>query len=296
MMKLSFYIMSIICFGITNCLWVFPIRKLSVLTTIIYRTLVTSFLFLLILLLNHYKVVILSSPFIPSGHIAGLTVLQSFAICSINFFGLYFYLKCIREMPVALTVGIQKVGVIFSICFGIFVYHEVVGLQEWIFCGLLLASALTIEGASFKFGQKVFSQGFIYCILALLFWSTSVLFKPLLQELGVILFSFILELSVLMMAIFLKFFSGQRKLERPDGRTLAYLLTIASFGFLGVLGINVALEGLPISLLSIIGLIGPCTTLLISVLVLKEKVVLRQWIGITLCLICGIMLSLTINQ
>lgn len=292
-MKIAFYILSIMCFGITNCLWVFPIKKLSVLATIICRTLMTSSLFLLILLLYHYNVIPLSHPFkIGSSNISSFKILETFLLCSINFFGLYFYLKCIKEMPVALTVGIQKVGVIFSICFGIFIYNEVVSLVEWICFAVLILSALVIEGASFKLGKQLFSKGFTFCILAILFWSTSVFFKPLLQELGVILFSFILELSVFTMAILLSIFSKAKIFGIPDSRTILYLITIALFGFLGVLGINVALEGLPISFLSIIGLIGPCTSLLISVLILKEKVILRQWIGIGLCLVCGLVLSL----
>lgn len=293
-MKLSFYILSIICFGITNCLWIFPIKKLSILTTIIYRTLITSSLFLLILLLNTYHVIFLNPPFIiGSASISLFTIFETFFICSINFFGLYFYLKCIKEMPVALTVGIQKVGAIFSICFGIFIYHEVVGLVEWICCGVLLFSALVIEGVSFKYGKHLFSRGFTFCILALFFWSTSVLFKPLIQELGVILFSFILEISVLLMAILLKAFSNERSFQKPDDRTTFYLVIIALFGFLGVLGINVALEGMPISLLSIIGLIGPCVTLLVATFILKEKILVRQWIGIALALISGILLSIS---
>ncbi len=292
-MKLAFYIISIICFGITNCLWVFPIRKLSILSTIIYRTLITSSLFGLILLLNYSNVIVLKHPFIiGSNHVSAFTILETFFICSINFFGLYFYLKCIKEMPVALTVGIQKLGVVFSICFGIFIYHETVSLVEWLCFAVLLFAALIIEGASFKFGRQLFSRGFTFCILALFFWSTSVLFKPLLQELGVILFSFILEISVLVMAILLNIYSKNKSFQKPDGNTILYLITIALFGFFGVMGINVALEGLPISFLSIIGLIGPCTSLLIAVFILKEKVILRQWIGIGMCIICGLILSL----
>lgn len=291
-MKLAFYISSIICFGITNCLWVYPIKKLSVLSTIIYRTIVTSSLFLLILSLNHYQIILLKPPFISLGNFSWLATLEAFALCSINFFGLYFYLKCIKEMPVALTVGIQKVNVIFSICFGIFVYKEVVGLVEWICCAIFLFSALIIEGVTFKLGKQWFSKGFKYLILAILFWNTSVLFKPLLQQMGVIPFSLILEMAVLAMATLLLTFSKNEAMAKPDRQTWGYLVVIALFGFMGVLGINVAIEGLPISLLSIIGLIGPCTTLLISVFILKEKIIVRQWVGIALCLMSAFLLSL----
>ena len=93
------------------------------------------------------------------------------------------------------------------------------------------------------------------------------------------------------MSSLLLFFSNE-KLQKSDKKTIGYLIVIALFGFTGVLGINVALEGLPISLLSIIGLIGPCISLLISFFILKEKMLIRQWVGIALCLASSFLLLL----
>lgn len=138
----------------------------------------------------------------------------------------------------------------------------------------------------------MFSKSFWYFVLALMFWNTSLLFKPLLQQLGVIPFSLISEIAVLSMASLLLIFSREEKLQKPNKKTWSYLIVIALFGFIGVLGINVALEGLPISFLSIIGLIGPFTSLVISFFILKERILIRQWIGITLCLISSLILSL----
>ncbi|MBD0351457.1 MAG: DMT family transporter, partial [Flavisolibacter sp.] len=145
-----------------------------------------------------------------------------------------------------------------------------------------------------KQDRKAMMQGVLYALLATLLWSGNfIVARGMHQKIGPVSLAFFrwLTATVFLFPVAQKAFFKEWRLVRPHWKyiSITALLGITFFNtFLYVAGryssaINLALIGTTAA---------PLFVLLISVLFLKEKVAMRQFIGALLCVI-GILLLIS---
>ncbi|MBV7439991.1 DMT family transporter [Weeksellaceae bacterium TAE3-ERU29] len=257
-------------FGITNSLWKKPQSKIGILPLIVTRSFFTSILFgVAVLIQNKFSSLTLE--------MAGNSVL----LCFINFFGFYFFLRAIKEKQVSEVIGLNKVSVLFGILIGYFYYKENINQYGFITVLLIALSVICIEFLKKKKSVKI-SKGFVFALLSTIFWSTDFLFKDSIKEIGALLFSFILEVSVFSIGFVLM------KLQKEKlniSVLLSYkktFLILIILGFTGVLGTIYSIQSLPIIVFALLNLVYPLTSYLFAGFYLKERLTGTQWVGVVL--------------
>ena len=260
-------------FGITNSLWKKPQSEIGILPLIVTRSFFTSILFgTAVLIQNEFSSLTLE--------MAGNAIL----LCFINFFGFYFFLRAIKEKQVSEVIGLNKLSVLFGILIGYFYYKENINQYGFIAVLLIALSVICIEFLGKKKAIKV-SKGFIFALLSTVFWSTDFLFKDSIKEIGALLFSFILEISVFSIGFILM----KVQKEKLDISVLSSykktFLILVTLGFTGVLGTIYSIQSLPIIVFALLNLVYPLTSYLFAGFYLKERLTRTQWIGVALGII-----------
>src|SRR5476649_746112 len=115
-MKLFSVLGYLLCFGISDCLWVYPNKKFPVIVSMAIRSVITCLFFTLL--------------FFLTGSYAQNWVIDDIItaifISCVSYGGLYFYVKSLKYEQASIiapvtTILTSLLGLIFSIMF----YHEV---------------------------------------------------------------------------------------------------------------------------------------------------------------------------
>ncbi len=289
-MALFFQFASMICFGITNCLWKPPLASLPVPVLILVRTFLTSFFFLILILLNlYFQFDSLNYFYKPFSELQFLDVAITIGICSINYWGLFFYNKSLSHTRTGITMIITCIGIIGSILFSVFLYSETITSQQIISIVLFVIAIWFLENLDSSFLKLKLSKGVLYAILSLLFWSTWPLFPIAFEKVGVLWFSLIMECTVLTLTFLIIWFSGsltQIFTYKPALlKNSKWIIPLAILGFGGVLFSNLAMSGQAVSNFAIFGLVQPLISLAFAALFMGERLTKLQYIGISIILL-----------
>ncbi len=279
-MSYLFIIFSIVSFGLSNCLWIYPLKRLSFLQVIILRSFITSLLFGSLLTLNIITGVNSTNTATP---ILFTEILKAIAISGFSYFGLFFYVKSLREEKVSIAVPVSSISSLFGLLFAVLVLGEAFSIQLF-FAMLLFTMGVYFIDTSLKSNFKL-SNGVSYNLLAAFFWGTSfAMFTYPVKEIGALLFSFVLESTVCVASILLN-----RHLNKEWFLALVKIdlsiIFLAVLGFSGIVCYNLSLSYLTVSLISALGIITPAVSILISATLLKERLKLIQYGGIALIFI-----------
>ena len=108
-------------------LWKPPLATLPVTILILVRTVLTSSFFLILILLNlYFQFDSLNSFYKPFGDLRFSDVAITVGICSINYWGLFFYNKSLSYTRTGVTIIISCIGTIVAILFSVFLYREAI--------------------------------------------------------------------------------------------------------------------------------------------------------------------------
>jgi drug/metabolite transporter (DMT)-like permease len=276
-------------FGISNCLWSYPLKEIPVFVLIGLRAGFTSLLFLSLILLQYNFDFIALQPFLFSiDHLSASTVFKAVLFCGISYFGLFFFNQSIKYGNVSISIPILSLGSVIGITAGVVLYNERFTLLKFIITIFFIGGLWCVEKLNPGIWRLRFSKGVFFSLLATLFWSAAIFFPMAVKSLSVLWFSLILELTVCCMSwigfLISQKRSGPTTFNFPIQRNLKWITALAVFGFSGVLFSNLALYHLPLHILGMMGIIQPVVSLVIANLVLKERLQLIQYIGILLIL------------
>jgi drug/metabolite transporter (DMT)-like permease len=274
-------------YGITNTLWYNPRNTIGTLPLIMIRSLSCFILFIT----SHYLLDYLQ--FIESKNIQIDIIFSTIQICIINYFGLFFFLLSLKHTKVSNTIGFSKIGLIFGITIGFFVYNEHISVAKIITC-LFIIIAISLIEKSIKTEKVTISKGLIYTFLSRFFWSSAFLFVPFINKLGILLFCSILEAVVFLMSIILYIFSNKETMQKITHKTKKEIILLILLGTIGTFCLNFAVSTTKsIIIFAFLGLIEPIVGLVVSKFYHNEKLNKLQLIGIIIGLLASVLLSLS---
>lgn len=279
-MGLIFISLSILSFGLSNCLWVYPLRQFSFLQVIVLRSFLTTVFFGCVLVfgsLTHFGIE-------TKGLGQIIEIGKAVALCAFSFFGLYFYVQSLKFEKVSLAVPVSSISGIFGVLTRIIVLQEAATIN---FIGALLLVLIGVNIVNVTpFGSYKLSKGVRYNLLAAFFWGVSfALFAIPIKSLGVISFAFILEITVFACSLILL------RIENliwsfPIHKIFdKYILLLAILGFCGVLFYNLSLIYIPVTEASLLGVLTTVVSIIIASILHKEQLTVKQYLGIALIII-----------
>lgn len=285
-----FISLSILSFGVGNCLWVWPLKRLNFLQVIILRSFLTAVLFAGLIVVSF--ITDFPEP-LKDDHMANVPalteVLSAVAICGFSYFGLYFYTRSLKEEKVGIAVPVSSINSLFGVLFGILVLNEPF---SYLLLVLVLAFAFAIYLIDYK-PVKTFSlsNGVMYNLAAAFFWGVGfAMFVFPVKAIGVLFFSFLLETTVCIFSIALyrmqagRWFFALSEIDIP-----ILLLAVAGFG--GVIFYNYSLLYLPVSMISALNALVPAVSVVISSIVLRERLRALQYVGVMIIILCLLLLE-----
>lgn len=277
--------MSILSFGISNCLWVYPLKRFKYLQVIILRSFLSAILFGSLVALNAITGVS-QTAFENATHnnaISLLSILKAVAISAFSYFGLFFYVKSLRTEKVSIAVPVSSISALFGVLFAVLVLGEAFSVQL-LFAMLLFTVGVYFIDLAIKINFKL-SRGVVYNLLAAFFWGTSfAMFIYPVKEIGALRFSFVLEATVCVASIVLnrylnkEWFLSFSRIDLP-------IVLLSIFGFCGIVFYNLSISYLPVSLISTLGMLTPAISILLATVLLKERLRWIQYGGIALIFI-----------
>ena len=287
MIALLVTILGHLFYGTTNVMWKNPRNEMGTLPLIITR----SFFSFLIFLISFFALT--NSGLITTPKITFWDLLSTAAICAVNYFGLFFYLKSLKHAPVSSTIGFGKVSLIIGVLSAYFLYDEEISTVKIIMCIIVLIGVTFIERAA-RIGSAVMSKGLMYSILCKLFWGTSYLFVPFIDKLGPILFCVVLEFIVCTLSCLLLIGSRSKFPSHTVSRRTKFEIGIlVVLGTGGTFCLNFALANISILLFATLALIEPILGLIISKIYHKERLTPLQYAGVWMGIVAAFVLGLT---
>lgn len=288
-MKLLPVLGYLLCFGFSDCLWVYPNQKLPVIVSMTVRSMVTCVLFALLFFVAVYCSII-------TWQFNGNDILTAIEISCISYCGLYCYVKSLNYEQVLVmapitTILTSLIGVVLTILF----YHEVLTLK--ISACLIAAFIGILLCFSKKQDKKVKlnKEAIILGVVAAICWGISyTFFKSPIDKLGVIPFSLILELTILVINILLLLADSNGKIIlslKPDKITFSLLL-IGVLVFFGTLLNSYSYKLFILLHLNILNKLGIIIPIAYGVLFLKEKPTYLQMGGVFILAIVSIIIIL----
>jgi len=258
----------LLCFGIADCLWVYPNKKLPVIVSMTVRSIVTCLLFaILFAIAVNYSLI--------TWHFNIKGILTAIEISCISYGGLYCYVKSLQYEQVSImapitTILTSLISVVLSIVF----YSEVLTLKILAcliaaFIGIILCFSKTNTIKS-----KINTKAALLCVIAAICWGVSyTFFKSPINKLGVIPFSLILESTILLINILLLLIDKDRKTIlslKPDKPTFSLLL-IGFLIFLGTLLNSYSYNLFILLHLNILNKLGIIIPIAYGVIFLRER-------------------------
>jgi drug/metabolite transporter (DMT)-like permease len=276
-------------FGLSNCFWSSPLKRVPLFLLITIRAGLTSCFFLsLILLQSAFDINFPESFHTPADGLTLEGVLISVFICAVNYFGLVFFTKSIKAGSVSLSIPILSMGAIIGIIVGIFLYKQPFSVPKAATGVLFTFGLWFMEKMNPQMWKLRFSKAVGFSLLSTLFWSTGAFFPIGIQRVGLLNFSFILEVTVCFMSFTIFLFQRKRdhspkiSIIKKDYQSVFFL---ALFGFMGVFCANLAFSYLPLTILGLITIIQPIVSMVFAGYLLKERLSYIQYIGVIIILV-----------
>jgi drug/metabolite transporter (DMT)-like permease len=281
MLGLLYLLLSTSFFGFSNAYWKKAIQDAPFLQVIFLRGIYTTSFFGLCYLLDLKWEIF--QPWL--GLRPDFTIEQlgmSFGLCLFSSFGLYFFVRSLKAEAVSLVAPISSINV-FGLLTAVLFLGENWGMKYTFALLCITLGVYFIFKSEWNFDSPTtFLKALRGSILASFFWGVSYsLFKYPINWLGVIPFSFLLELSVtLCVGVFL-FFQKQdwQRISHHPIRILALCIV------LGSTFLHVAYQTASVTQIIFVNKSQLVLTLFFSQLLYREKLSLPKIVGISLLLL-----------
>lgn len=293
-MSILFQILSILGFSLGNSLWHNPIQKLPITLIIALKSLLTSAIFLLIILiasqfsiLNEYGV---TRDF---NHITIIDIFYGVGLSAISFWGLYFFNQSLKHTASGISITVAGTGTIIGFLIAIFVYNETLTFINISSSILGTFGLWCLEKLNPAFLKLKFTKGMLFGLLSMFFWRIGGLFPLIINKIGVLEFSLVLEFTVFTISFLIFIFSYNRKSIKLNEIKpyLIIIILIALSNFFGVFGSNMALKFTSMVNYTILALLAPIVTFTISIVFYREKYSFIQYLGIVIIIFGGLGLN-----
>jgi len=272
-----------LAFSVSNMLWKHPLLSKHNSVVIVYRAGITGFLFAITFgFFYFYPQAIPTADLIkPLSNIPWWFWLASIALCVFSYFGLYYFTNAVQQGKISLVAPLGAVAQLFGILTALLAFGETISITK---ASASVLFVLSIIQVSYRKGHGItFTKQVVFIVLSCFFWGISFpLFLFPVREMGVLPFSLLLEITVLVTSLFLV----RHNLGRLDfqlGEFSKYAPIIAVMGlavYFGVLFNNISLTQIPVSLLITIGLAGEALTILYGMLRFKERLSTNEWLAV----------------
>ncbi|MBS1558422.1 MAG: DMT family transporter [Bacteroidetes bacterium] len=280
-MSYTFIFLSILSFSLSNCLWIYPLRRLSFLQVIVLRSFLTSVLFAT-LWFTIYFGWLPDFGGVDSTVSLALEIVYAILLCIFSFFGLYFYVRSLKVEKVSIAVPVSSISAFFGVATAIVYLGEPVHTSFFMVLILLTAGVMLINNKPIK--RFRFTKGVRYNLYAALFWGVSfALFVFPVKALGAVLFSFILEVVVCTCSLIL-LRRENKAWSFPLAQIDKYIVVLAFLGFGGIIFYNLSLLCLPVSTISLLSTITPALSVVMASVLFKEKLNSKQYAGLLIIL------------
>ena len=288
-----FFVLSyLICFGLSDCLWLFIKKDIPLSFVMLLRSIITTTLFLFLFLLVKFNFINIGFKIYPCSF---LQISEAVLLSIVSYWGLYFFVKSLNYNGVGLSATITTVtNSVLSLILSILFFKELLTFKISICFILAFIGILLCDKNSFQNSLKFkFTKGVGYCFLAAIFWAVSyTLFKNPIEKIGVINFSLILESSILLMGLIIFFVKKQtiliaKQISIKEKKIIAF---IGFLIFVGTLTNSASYNVLPLITLNILGKLGLTVPVLFGMILLKERPSTKQYLGIGILFLASIIL------
>jgi drug/metabolite transporter (DMT)-like permease len=285
MLYVLFGIISALSFGISNVYWKTAAKDVDYPYLVFFRGIIASLFFGLFWLTLVFSKTDVSGIMNTSASLGDF--FRTIVLCLVCALGLVFFLKSMKYTPVSITVALSSVNII-----GILVTVFIVGEQfspTYVFSfSLAILGILLVQKFNFINFSLQWNKGATYALLASFFWgATYPLFKFASPAVGALPLSFILEATVTAVAFVWV-------LTRKEKRSTVKLLSQAQLKHYGILALlliggtlffNLAIQQVSVLSLNLIGNFQFVVSIVLGMLIYREKLTPRQFMGIALILL-----------
>jgi drug/metabolite transporter (DMT)-like permease len=200
------------------------------------------------------------------------------SICLFSFWGLYFYTNALQVGRYSVAAPLVVIASAFSFLTSLILYDETLSNSKYIALAFILVGLLLHQKDQLR--QFQMSKEVVLVILFSLFWGISFVFYLIpIKKFGVLFFSIILEICVLISCVGLLIFKEKRLWPPKIDRRSSFFCLL--MGFLvsgGTLLSNFTLTQFPVSLNILIGLLFELITLSVGLSFFKEKLHPKDYI------------------
>lgn len=285
-MEIIFGLSALFGWGVTDFLAALVSRKIGNVSAVFWSTIGGLILMLLYFSFTHGSFVIPLS--------ALLILLISGILQAMG--GLSFY-KALEVGKVSLASPIASSFAMWTVLLSlIFLHEKLTSIQAiavvLVLCGTFLVSSnlkLLKKDLTKAFSDK----GVLLAFLASIFWGVSfTIYSPILREYGWLPSVISLRVSVLIGTILFALIFRQKITFKPNKRSVRYLFIMSFTDVVAYFGYSIGLEHGYTAVVSPVAAAFPFVTVLLARIILKEKIVLNQFLGIVAIIGGVILLSL----
>jgi drug/metabolite transporter (DMT)-like permease len=285
MLYVLFGIISALSFGVSNVYWKTTTKYVDYPYLVLFRGIIASLFFGLLWLTLVYSKTDVTGIINTSASFGDF--FRTILLCLVCALGLVFFLKSMKYAPVSITVALSSVNTV-----GILVTVFIVGERFspiYVFSfSLAILGILLVQKFNFVNLSLQWNKGATYALLASFFWgATYPLFKFASPAVGALPLSFILE-TVVTLTAFVWITTSRGKItvsQLLQHKLLKHYGILALLLVGGTLFFNLAIQQVSVLSLNLIGNFQFVVSIVLGMLIYREKLTPRQFMGIALILL-----------
>lgn len=278
-MTFLYLFLGMICFGISNSLWRNLQQSFSDTQLLFYRSLITIPLLFIICWLIEANHTLNADDYL-------FAFLHSFPWIIISLIGLYFFIASIRLQASGLSAAVVLWGSVFGILMSHFIDHTAFPVTIYPIAILSILGLLLIDNGLFKNIKP--NKGTMMAMAAGLCWAiASRGFKVSITSTHPGVLALFQEIVVLLISMTIVVAQKKKTTNEYNFSQLKWLFLIALLTLGGILGSNFAIAKSDLMYFSLISVVQPATTVIVSRYFQKEDISNLQIIGALLLIIAA---------
>lgn len=215
--------------------------------------------------------------------------LLTLSICFFSFYGLFYFTNALKNGRYSIVTPFVSTAAIFSFITSLIVYDENISFFSSIAFFTLIVGLILHQLKNFK--KLRFSKEIFLALLCSFFWGVSFVLYPIpIKKFGILNFSLILELCVLISCIYLLIIKEKKiKPKAINKKEVTFCLLIGLCVAGGNISANFSLQNMPIYINIIISVLFEATMIIIGFKIFKEKLNNKDWMLIFAVTVCSIL-------
>lgn len=279
-----FGLLALLGGGISNALVKTPSQQEGVHRTVFYRN-----LFIVILL----GILVLFT--LDQAHFSLGYILLTIGLGIFGYIPMYFYFKATTVGKIGVISPVSSANTLIAVIIAITFFHEKLSNYQYLAITIILLGIgiISLNIKEFK-ASHIFKieSGVPYALVAALGWGIwMALIKIPIDNLGPYFASFIIELTIMLVALFFVFKSGE-KLALKNKTSLSYLIPISLSLMIWEIGYYMGLQVANVSIIVALSSASPIVVAIFGRFFYKEKLSLKQYLAIGLIILGIILISL----